>query len=77
MDTMTLKDAAIKSKVKVLGIKTESKIKRKLLDMGITKFTEITVDGKAPMGDPISITVRGYHLTLRSNEAKDILVEVV
>ena len=76
MELVTLKDVNVKSKVKVLGIRPESRIKRKLLDMGITKSTKITVDGKAPMGDPMSITVRGYHLILRSNEAKDILVEV-
>ncbi|NEZ47148.1 ferrous iron transport protein A [Clostridium niameyense] len=77
MEKDYLNNVKVNSTVKVVGITPGSKVKRRLLDMGITKSTQITVDGKAPMGDPISITLRGYHLTLRENEAKDILVEVI
>ena len=72
-----LDEVGIKSKVKVVEIVRESKIRRRIMDMGITKGVEIVVEGKAPMGDPIEIEVRGYNLSLRKNEAKDIIVEVV
>ena len=60
--------------VRVKGIAKESKVKRKLLDMGVTPGVEVKIVGKAPMGDPINVEVRGYKLTLRKSEAKDILV---
>ena len=69
LDTVTLGE-----KVRVKGIVKESSVKRKLLDMGVTPGVEVKVVGKAPMGDPINIEVRGYKLTLRKSEAKDILV---
>jgi len=72
-----LDEVGIKSKVKVVEIVRESKIRRRIMDMGITKGVEIVVEGKAPMGDPIEIEVRGYNLSLRKNEAKDIIVEGV
>ena len=72
-----LDEVGVKSKVKVVEIVRESKIRRRIMDMGITKGVEIVVEGKAPMGDPIEIEVRGYNLSLRKNEAKDIIVEVV
>ncbi len=71
-----LNEAEVKSKVKVVQIVTGSKVRRKIMDMGITNGVEIIVEGKAPMGDPIEIQVRGYKLSLRKNEAKDILVEL-
>ena len=69
LDTVTLGE-----KVRVKGITKESSVKRKLLDMGVTPGVEVKIVGKAPMGDPINIEVRGYKLTLRKSEAKDILV---
>ena len=72
-----LDEVGVKSKVKVVEIVRESKIRRRIMDMGITKGVEIVVEGKAPMGDPIEIEVRGYNLSLRKNEAKDIIVEGV
>ena len=57
---------------KVMG---EGAIKRRLLDMGITKGTPIFVRKTAPLGDPIELTVRGYELTLRKHEAEKIFVE--
>ncbi|MBO5926735.1 MAG: FeoA domain-containing protein [Clostridia bacterium] len=57
---------------KVLG---EGKIKRRLVDMGITPGVEIFLRKKAPLGDPIEITLRGYELTLRNNEANFVVME--
>ncbi|OFI06783.1 ferrous iron transport protein A [Clostridium acetireducens DSM 10703] len=75
MGDLTLSDVDVNTTVKVVNIKPGSKVKRRLMDMGIIRGTKIKVEGKAPLGDPISIIIRGYHLTLRSNEAKDILVK--
>ena len=72
-----LHEAEIKSKLKVVQINPESRMRRRLMDMGITKGTEIMLEGKAPMGDPIEIQVRGYNLSLRKSEAKDVTVEVI
>lgn len=58
----------------VKGIDKENTVRRRLLDMGITPGVTVEVTGKAPMGDPIEITVRGYKLTLRKDEAKAILI---
>lgn len=57
----------------VLG---EGKIKRRLFDMGITPGAEVFMRKKAPLGDPIEITVRGYELTLRKTEAVCVVTEV-
>lgn len=54
--------------------KKDSVVKRRLLDMGITPGVTLEITGKAPLGDPIEVIVRGYKLTLRKNEAKSILV---
>jgi ferrous iron transport protein A len=74
---MALSEAEIKTRVKVVEIVMGSKVRRRIMDMGITNGVEIIVEGKAPMGDPIEILIRGYKLSLRKNEAKDILVERV
>lgn len=74
---MGLHEVEIKAKVKVVEISTKSTIRRRIMDMGIVKGIEIKVEGKAPMGDPIEILVRGYKLSLRKNEAKDIIVEAI
>ena len=65
----TLRDVAIGETSKVLKIHGEGKVKRRIMDMGITKGIEIFVRKVAPLGDPIEITVRGYELTLRKDEA--------
>ncbi|MBU3176213.1 ferrous iron transport protein A [Clostridium estertheticum] len=67
----------LKSRVKVVQIIPGSTIRRRIMDMGITIGVQIVVEGKAPMGDPIEIQVRGYKLSLRKNEAKDIMVELI
>ena len=60
--------------VKAVG--GEGKIKRRLFDMGITPGAEIFLRKKAPLGDPIEITIRGYELTLRKTEAQFVVMEV-
>lgn len=72
-----LHEVKVKSKVRVVRIAEGSRIRRRIMDMGIVKNTELIVSGKAPMGDPIEIFIRGYNLSLRKNEAKDIIVEVI
>lgn len=72
-----LHEVNVKSKAKVVQIVPGSTIRRRIMDMGITIGVELMVEGKAPMGDPIEIKVRGYKLSLRKNEAKDIMVEVI
>lgn len=74
---MRLHEVEVNSKVKVVQIDPESRLRRRIMDMGITKGTEIIVEGKAPMGDPIEFQIRGYNLSLRKNEAKDVIVELV
>ncbi|WP_010238331.1 FeoA family protein [Clostridium arbusti] len=72
-----LDEVEVNSRVKVIQVDPQSRIRRRIMDMGIVRGTEITVSGKAPMGDPIELLVRGYNLSLRKSEAKDITVEVV
>jgi Fe2+ transport system protein FeoA len=60
----------------VTKIKGGGFIHRRMLDMGIVKGAEIEVERVAPLGDPIEIKIKGYHLSLRRDEAKNILVEV-
>ena len=71
LDTFSVgEDGIVKS---VIG---EGKIKRRLFDMGITPGAEIMLRKKAPLGDPIQVTVRGYELTLRHTEASCVTMEV-
>ena len=72
MDTLEKKQVGEKLVLK--GIQKDSIVKRRLLDMGITPGVTLEITGKAPLGDPIEVIVRGYKLTLRKNEAKSILV---
>ena len=65
----TLKSARIGQTVRVLKVAGEGAIRRRIMDMGITKGVEITVRKVAPLGDPIEITVRGYELSLRKADA--------
>jgi ferrous iron transport protein A len=71
----TLRDAKIGDTVKVVKLHGEGAIKRRIMDMGITKNIEITVRKVAPLGDPVEITVRGYELSLRKADAEMIEVE--
>ena len=69
---MTLKDAKIGSKVTVKKLHGEGPLRRRILDMGITKGVEIFIRKVAPLGDPIEVTVRGYELSLRKADAEMI-----
>ena len=70
----TLRDIAIGESATVRRLTGEGAIKRHIMDMGITKGTDVFVRKVAPLGDPIEVTVRGYELSLRKNEAETILV---
>lgn len=72
---MTLKEARIGQTVKVRKLNGEGAVKRRIMDMGITKGTEIYIRKVAPLGDPIEVTVRGYELSLRKNDAEMIETE--
>ena len=71
----TLKDVKIGETVKVIKLHGEGPIKRRIMDMGITKNVTIFVRKAAPLGDPIEIKVRGYELSLRKADAQMIEVE--
>ena len=71
----TLKDTKIGQTVKVVKLHGEGAIKRRIMDMGLTKGVEVHVRKVAPLGDPIEVTVRGYELSLRKADAEMIEVE--
>lgn len=72
----TLDTFAIGENGVVKSVTGEGKIKRRLFDMGITPGAEIHMRKRAPLGDPIEITIRGYELTLRKSEAVCVTMEV-
>ena len=71
----TLKTAKIGETVKVVRLNGEGAVKRRIMDMGLTKGTEVYIRKVAPLGDPIEITVRGYELSLRKADAEMVEVE--
>ena len=71
----TLKEAKIGSVVKVVKLHGEGAVKRRIMDMGITKGVEVHIRKVAPLGDPIEVTVRGYELSLRKADAEMIEVD--
>ena len=74
---MTLRDLDIGKSGKVLTVGGEKALRRRLLDMGITPGTSITVKKAAPMGDPVELLLRGYVLSLRLEDAAKITIEKV
>ena len=72
---MTLGDAAVGSTVIVAKIDGDGAYKRSIMDMGSTKGSEIFIRKVAPLGDPVEITVRGYELSVRKNDAQCVLVK--
>lgn len=72
----TLRDAKIGETVKVVKLHGEGAVKRRIMDMGLTKGVEVYIRKVAPLGDPIEVTVRGYELSLRKEHAGMIEVEV-
>ena len=75
IDMKTLKDVSIGQTVKIKKLTGEGPVKRRIMDMGITKGVEIYVRKVAPLGDPVEVTVRGYELSLRKADAEIIEVE--
>lgn len=71
----TLKEVKVGETVKVVKLSGEGAIKRRIMDMGITKGVEIFVRKVAPLGDPVEVTVRGYELSLRKADAEMVEVE--
>lgn len=71
----TLKDVGCKKTVKVVKLHGKGAVKRRIMDMGITRGTEIYVRRVAPLGDPVEVTVRGYELSLRKEDAQMVEVE--
>lgn len=69
-----LAEVDIGEKVVVKGIDQDNRVKKRLLEMGVTPGTTLQITGKAPLGDPIQISVRGYKLILRKDEAEAILI---
>ena len=71
----TLKDVSIGETVKVVKLHGEGAIKRRIMDMGLTKGVEVYVRKVAPLGDPVEVTVRGYELSIRKADAEMVEVE--
>ena len=71
----TLREAKIGDTVKVVKLHGEGAVKRRIMDMGITKGVEIFIRKVAPLGDPVEVNVRGYELSLRKADAEMIDVE--
>ena len=72
---ITLRECAVGETVVVAKITGEGALRRRMMDMGITKGTEVTIRKVAPLGDPIEVTVRGYELSIRRSEAEQIQVQ--
>ena len=71
----TLKQAKIGDTVRVVKLHGEGAVKRRIMDMGITKGVEVNIRKVAPLGDPVEVTVRGYELSIRKADAEMIEVE--
>jgi len=70
----TLKELKSGERGKIIQIKGEGSVRRRLMDMGVTRGAEVLVRKVAPLGDPIEVNIRGYELTLRKSEAENIIV---
>lgn len=71
-----LSDFSIKEKGVIRNVLGEGKIRRRLFDMGVTPGAEVIMRKRAPLGDPLEITIRNYELTLRKTEADNVIMEV-
>lgn len=71
----TLREVKVGETVKVTKLNGEGAVKRRIMDMGITKGIEIYVRKVAPLGDPVEVTVRGYELSLRKADAEMVVIE--
>lgn len=72
---MTLREVPCGNTVMVKKLEGEGAVKRRIMDMGITKGTAVLVRKMAPLGDPIEVTVRGYELSVRKADAESIIVQ--
>ncbi len=72
----TLDDFQVGETGKIKAVAGEGKIRRRLFDMGVTPGAEVLLRKKAPLGDPVEVTIRGYELTLRKSEAACVTMEV-
>lgn len=73
----TLKNVAVGKRAKVVKLHGEGAVRRRIMDMGMTKGVEVYVRKVAPLGDPIQVTLRGYELSLRKADADQIEVELI
>lgn len=71
----TLKDSKVGDSVKVVKLHGQGAVKRRIMDMGLTKGVEVQIRKVAPLGDPMEVTVRGYELSIRKADAEMIEVE--
>ncbi len=71
----TLRQVKVGETVKVVKLHGEGAVKRRIMDMGLTKGTEVHIRKVAPLGDPVEVTVRGYELSLRKADAEMIEIE--
>ena len=71
----TLRNVSVGSSARVVKLHGEGAVRRRIMDMGVTKGVSVFVRKVAPLGDPVEVTVRGYELTLRNGEAEHIVVE--
>ena len=71
----TLRQAQVGTTVKVVKLHGEGAVKRRIMDMGITRGVSVTIRKVAPLGDPVEVTVRGYELSLRKSDADIVEVE--
>ncbi len=76
MTTKLLSEFAVGEKGVVKTVSGEGRLRRRLFDMGVTPGAEVLLRKKAPLGDPIEVTIRGYELTLRKTEAELVTMEV-
>ena len=77
MKPKLLSELKTKSKARIIRVKGGRIIKRRIMDMGVIPGTELEIERIAPLGDPIEIKVKGYHLSLRKQEASNIEVEEI
>lgn len=71
----TLRDAKVGDTVRVVNLHGEGAVKRRIMDMGLTKGVEVHIRKAAPLGDPVEVTVRGYELSIRKADAEMIEIE--
>ncbi len=77
LNVKSLSELKTGQKGRIIRITSKGVVRKRMLEMGITQGTELSIKGVAPLGDPIELIVKGYHLSLRKDEASDIFVEVL